>query len=325
MKRSEKCFGCYQSLDSGVHSGNYHNKCSKKLFATEAPPLVGFGIDELEEMTKSSLSQHLGITGVQAKISVDLEKRKNNPSHRLMIVGLWGEYILKPPTERFPLISLVEDVTMHMAEVAGITTARHGLIQLRSGELVYVTRRFDREKKTKKKIATEDFCQLSGLLTESKYDTSTEKAGKIILKFSSNPGLDAVAFFDLILFSFVVGNADMHLKNFSLIRNVEDEIVLSPAYDLLSTKILLPADREDLALTVNGKKTKIRRKDFVALGENLEIEPKAIENSFKRILDAVPGMKTVLENSFLPDEMKKKYDQLLMSKLQTFQKSGANA
>jgi serine/threonine-protein kinase HipA len=302
----KKCLGCYLPLESGT----YHSSCSKKLFGTDEPPDVDFGISELEEMAKKSLSQHLGITGVQPKISVNLERQDEDPKHRLMIVGLWGNFILKPPTKQFPDMSVVEDATMHMAEVVGITTAKHGLIQLKSGELAYVTKRFDREKKGKK-IAVEDFCQLSELLTESKYNTSAEKAGKIILKYSSNPGLDAVTFFDLNLFSFLTGNADMHLKNFSLMSNQTGETVLSPAYDLLSTKLMPIDDKEEMALTVNGKKAKLKKEDFKIMGETLGIPEKAIENSFARIAKHIPEMKGIISNSFLSEKLKKNYKSLL--------------
>ncbi len=313
MSKQQKCLGCYQPLDTRAHTDNYHNTCSKKLFGTVKPPLVNFGINELAEMAKLSLRNHLCLTGVQQKISVDLEKHKEDPSHRLMIVGLWGNFILKPPTNQFPDMSVVEDATMHMAEAAGITTAKHGLIELKSGELAYVTKRFDREK-NKKKIAMEDFCQLSELLTADKYETSTEKAGKVILKYSANSGLDAIAFFDINIFSFLSGNADMHLKNFSLIKNASGETVLSPAYDLLATKLLLAADKEEMALTVNGKKSKIKKTDFVALGKNLKIGDKSIENSFKRIYEAIPKMKIIIENSFLSVGLKKSFNELLESR-----------
>ncbi len=305
-----KCLGCYQSLKDAPHDVHYHHSCSKKLFGTETPPAVDFGVNDLEELAKKSISQHLGVTGVQPKISLHIDKKENDPNHRLMIVDLWGNFILKPPTHQFPDMSVVEDATMHMAEIVGLETARHGLIQLKSGEFAYVTKRFDRPKKGKK-VAVEDFCQLSELLTESKYDTSTEKAGKTILKYSSQPGLDAVTFFDLNLFCFLTGNADMHLKNFSLMRNEAGEMILSPAYDLLSTRLLMAEDKEEMALTVNGKKARIKREDFIALGKNLEIPDKAIDNSFLRLLKHIPEMKDVIKNSFLSAELQKRYNELL--------------
>jgi serine/threonine-protein kinase HipA len=305
-----QCLGCYQPLKNAPYDGHYHHSCSKKLFGTDRPPVVDFGADDLEELAKKSISQHLGVTGVQPKISLHIDKKENDPSHRLMIVDLWGNFILKPPTHQFPEMSVLEDATMHMAGLMGLNTAKHGLIQLKSGEIAYVTKRFDRPKKGRK-IAVEDFCQLSELLTESKYDTSTEKAGKIILKYSSQPGLDAVTFFDLNLFCFLTGNANMHLKNFSLMRNESGEMILSPAYDLLSTKLLMSEDQEEMALTVNGKKAKIKREDFVFLGKNLQIADKAIENSFSRLLRHIPEMKEVVKNSFLSTELQKRFHKLL--------------
>ncbi len=319
MKKIERCLGCYQKLD-GSEAGGYHVSCSKKLFGTSIPPLVNFGIEELDELAKESISRHLGITGVQPKVSLNIEKRDTHPNHRLMIVGLWGDFILKPPTKQFPDMSVVEDLTMHLARTVGIETAKHGLIRLTSGDLAYVTKRFDRLKK-KTKVGVEDFCQLSELLTESKYKTSTEKAGKIILRYASNPGLDAVTFFDLNLFSFLTGNSDMHLKNFSLMRNQSNEIVLSPAYDLLATTLLLPEDREEMALTVNGKKAKIKKADFESLGKNLKISDKAIENSFKRIFEAIPQMKLIIDTSFLSNELKKKYEKLISERMEILEVS----
>lgn len=305
-----KCLGCYQLLKDALYVGDYHHSCSKKLFGTENPPTVDFGDSDLETLAKKSISQHLGITGVQPKISLQIGKKENDPNHRLMIVDLWGNFILKPPTHQFPDMSVVEDATMRMAEFVGLVTAKHGLIRLKSGELAYVASRFDRLKKGKK-VAVEDFCQLSELLTESKYDTSTEKAGAIILKYSSQPGLDAVTFFDLNLFCFLTGNADMHLKNFSLLRNESSEMVLSPAYDLLSTRLLMPEDKEEMALTVNGKKARIKRHDFAALGKNLQIPEKAVNNSFARLLKHIPKMKDVVKNSFLSAELQKCFNEVI--------------
>lgn len=310
----KKCLGCYRPLKEQDRNNSYHTSCSKKLFGTVTPPAVDFGVNELEDLAKKSISQHIGVTGVQPKISVNLSKRDEDPKHRLIIGDLWGNFILKPPTPQFPDMSVVEDATMHMAEITGLTTAKHGLIQLKSGELAYVTKRFDREKKGKK-MAVEDFCQLSELLTEAKYDTSTEKAGKIILKYSSQPGLDAVTFFDLNLFCFLTGNADMHLKNFSLLQNEAGEIILSPAYDLLSTKLMPIDDKEEMALTVNGKKAKIKKEDFIALGVNLKIFKTAIEKSFIRITKHLPDMKMVIKNSFLSNKLKKRYSELLETRV----------
>jgi serine/threonine-protein kinase HipA len=274
---------------------------------------VEFGTEQLAELAKQSLNHHLGITGVQPKVTVDLKKHKQQPNHRLMIVGLWGNYILKPSPAHLPNIAVVEDATMHMAQAAGIETARHGLLRLKSGELAYITKRFDRGP-SKRKLHVEDFCQLSAQLTESKYNSSAEKAGKIILKYSSNPGLDAITFFELIVFCFLTGNADMHLKNFSLIEKEDDEVVLAPAYDLLSTALMPIDDKEELALPVNGKKAKLKRGDFEKLAATLGIVKKSMDSSFGRMGEAVPDMTKIIDQSFLPRELQARFKKILSNR-----------
>lgn len=310
--KKEKCLGCYEILEKELPR-NYHTTCSRKLFGTEIPPEVNFGLNDIEELAIKSLVKHLGITGVQPKISAQLQKKENDPTQRLMIVDWEGNFILKPPTKQFPQMSVLEDLTMHMAKLCGLNVAKHGLIKLKTGELAYVTRRFDRPKKGKK-IAVEDFCQLSELLTENKYSSSVEKAGKIISTHATNSGLDLVHFYDCILFSYLTGNSDMHLKNFSLMRNDSNEIVIAPFYDLLATKLLLPEDKEETALTINGKKNKLKRDDFVTLGKNLKITDKVIEKSFERILKHIPKMKELVENSFISKELQREYVHLIDSR-----------
>ena len=307
----QKCLGCYEN--SNLEMGFYHSKCSRKLFGTPIPPSVDFGIEDLEDLAKKALSQHLGITGVQPKLSVDLSKQKGDPKHRLFIAGLWGNFIMKLPSPRFPDMPIVEDVTMHMARESGIKTADHGLIQLRSGELAYVTRRFDREKKGRvlTKIAVEDFCQLSGLLTERKYKTSMEKAGKVISEYSSSPGLDMITFLDIALFSFLTGNADMHLKNFSLMTTESGDVELAPAYDLISTRLMPIRDTEEMALPLNGKKSRLTLNDFRKMAETLKISQKVFENRVRHLEEAIPKMRKRIEKSFLSFELKKQYGDLL--------------
>ncbi len=308
----KKCLACYKDLESeSLHL--YHSHCCKKIFLKTEPPQIDFGIDDLDKLALQSFNKHLGVTGVQPKISLGINK-KNDPKNRLMITDLWGSYILKPPTKQFSQMSLIEDVTMHMANYCSINTAKHCLVELKDGTLSYLTKRFDRDDKGNK-LAVEDLCQLSGLLTESKYNSSTEKAGKIILQYSSQGGLDAIRFFDLIFFCYLTGNADMHLKNFSLIKNTFNEIVLSPAYDLLSTKLLIPDDKEEVALSINGKKNKLHKKDFLALGKNLGITEIVMEKSFKRILDSVLKSFFIIDHSFLSEELKKSYKDLIQKRV----------
>src|ERR1700744_1231465 len=242
---AENCLHCYQPLDKGEK--DFHKNCSHKFFGTPEPPLLDYSLDQMKELAAQSVLQRISITGVQPKMSLHIEKKPGDPLlSRLTIVGLWGHYILKPPSEEFPHLPENEDLTMHLAALFGIETAQHSLIRLKTGELAYITKRFDRV--NGRKLPLEDMCQLTETLTSQKYRGSMEKVGKHIDLFSSSPGFDKLALFVLTLFSFVSGNADMHLKNFSLLTGETGRIRLAPAYDLLSTKLAMPDDREDIAL-----------------------------------------------------------------------------
>lgn len=301
-----KCLYCYNKLESDER--DFHSTCSKKFFGSQAAPLVDLDMKRIKELAVESLGKSISVPGVQPKLSLDFKKEKGKEG-RLTIVGLWGRYILKPPFEDYPEMPKLEDITMHMSELLNIKTAEHSLIKLESGELAYISKRFDRKKDVK--LHVEDMAQLTGTLTENKYRSSMEKIGKIILKYSSYPGIDAIRFFELTLFSFITGNSDMHLKNFSLIRNEEDEIMLTPAYDLLSTKLLIPKDKEDLALPVNGKKSNFRKKDFDLFAAQLGINEAAPLKIYKKFGEAFPDLNKLINKSFLSKEMKEKYIALL--------------
>ena len=300
------CLYCYNNLESGER--DFHPACSKKFFGSQTPPLVDLDMKRIEELAVEALGKSISVPGVQPKLSLDF-KGKGGKESRLTIVGLWGRFILKPPFEDYPEMPELEDLTMQMSELLSIVTAKHSLIRLASGELAYISKRFDRKKDVK--LHVEDMAQLTGTLTENKYRSSMEKIGKIILKYSSYPGIDAIRFFELTLFSFITGNSDMHLKNFSLIRDEEDEIMLTPAYDLLSTKLLIPKDKEDLALPLNGKKNNFRKKDFDLFAAQLEINESALRKIYEKFDNSLAEMKQLINKSFLSKEMKEKYIALL--------------
>ncbi len=225
----DRCLYCYLPLTEALQ--DFHPRCSKIFFGTPVPPVLNYNNDEMQELAKEIVIRSVAVTGVQPKLSLDIEKTAGDPkTSRFTIVGLWGAYILKPPTPEFDHLPENEDLTMHLAQIFGMKAALHSLIRLKSGELAYLTKRFDRVKDTK--LAMEDMCQLTETLTENKYRSSMEKVGKHIGKYSSRPGLDAITFFETVLFSFITGNADMHLKNFALLTTEKNETILSPAYDL---------------------------------------------------------------------------------------------
>jgi len=312
---TQKCLFCYENLDNSEK--DFHSKCSKKFFGTATPPFLDVSLTEIEKLAVNILQRSVSITGVQPKLSVDLvpkgslrEKGKNKKeSPWLSIVGLWGNYILKPPHKDFPQMPEIEDLTMHLAKITGINTAEHSLIRLKSGELAYISKRFDRT--TKEKVHVEDFAQLLEVLTERKYQGSVEQVGKAILRYSSFPGNDVINLFEIILFCYLTGNSDMHLKNFSLIRDESDDIKLSPAYDLLSTKLLLPEDKEELALPIKGKKANLKRADFDYLADNLGINRKTITSIYNKFVKNFTGWYSLIEMSFLNEDTKKRYGQLI--------------
>jgi serine/threonine-protein kinase HipA len=221
---------------------------------------------------------------------------------------------MKPPTDSFEALPENEDLTMKLADLLGIKTASHTLIRLQSGELAYLTKRFDRQ--GNRKIHTEDLCQLTETLTEHKYRGSIEKVGKTIRHYTTNKGLDALALFELVVFCFITGNADMHLKNFSLIRFDNGEVALSPAYDLLSTKLAMPEDVEESALTINGKKNRLKRADFDELATKLGIPVKSSERVYTKFVKKRAALLELIGQSFLPDIMKEEYAKLLMERVE---------
>ena len=241
------CLFCYKVLNES----DYHPNCSKKFFGTTTVPVLELDQEKLNKLAQITVSERLALTGVQPKISLSLNGEKGN--RRLTLVGLWGDYILKPQSLDYAFMPEVEDLTMHLANLFKIETAEHTLIKTSTGDLAYLTKRFDRKKGSK--IHVEDLCQLSELLTEQKYNGSYERVGKIIKQYATNSGLDSIKYFRLVLFSFLTGNNDMHLKNFSLMHT-DRGILLSPAYDLLNVNLIYPKDKDDLALTLGGRKRK---------------------------------------------------------------------
>lgn len=307
----EKCLYCYQALSSSEK--DFHSACSKKMFGTNEAPIIDFNLKQLEDLATQIVIKSVAVTGVQPKLSLNIEKNKND-LNRLTIVGIHGDYILKPPSNEYPELPENEDLTMHLAELTKIKTAKHSLIRLQSGELAYITKRFDRNKN--EKIAVEDFCQISEKLTEDKYKSSIEKIGKLSHQYTSNKGFEAQRLFELVLFSFLTGNADMHLKNFSLMENNLGEYEFSPAYDLLNTAIVIPDDKEETALTINGKKSRLKLSDFNALAESLKINEKSLQAIYARFHKAVPQWIDFIGLSFLSKKMQEKYIEQIQSKYQ---------
>ena len=296
-----KCLYCYKELSA--NETDFHKACSRQFFGSATPPLLTLNKEQLETLAKEIIVRSIAVTGVQPKLSLQLEKTRNE-APRLTLVGLYGDYILKPPSEQYPCLPENEDLTMHLAEVAGIRTAAHSLIRLSSGELAYITCRFDRQ--NGQKIAVEDFCQLTETLTEHKYRGSVEKIGKLVRQFTTNKGYEQQRLFELIVFCYLTGNTDMHLKNYALIENALGQYELSPAYDLLSTVLVL-SDEEESALT-----------NFDSVAKTLQINEKTVAAIYQRFAKILPTWQQWIERSFLSAEMKKQYSDLIIAKLAHF-------
>lgn len=298
-----KCLHCYKPLSDG--EVDYHKGCARKIFESAIVPVLPYTRANIKELAREIVAASTTVTGVQAKLSLDISRGKTGEAQRFTIVGLWGKYILKPQTDRFANLPENEDLTMHMAEAAGIKTVPHSLIRFADGELCYITRRIDRTRQGGK-IAMEDMCQLSERLTEDKYKGSYERIAKLIRQHSAAPLLDVVNFWEVVVFSWLTGNADMHLKNFSLYRPA-DNYILTPAYDLLSTALAMPEDDEELALTLNGKKKRIRRDDFEKAMRENGMKDNAIAKLFDRFSKSVPKWHGLINESFLPKALQKAY------------------
>ena len=310
-----KCLFCYKEIDAkelqtDAGLNGYHEKCSKKFFGKTTPPKLDFTEDELVILAEQVIKSQKTVTGVQPKLSLRLTSNANT-SEKLTLVGLWGEYILKPQTDSYPNLPENEDLTMHLAEISKISTVPHSLIKLKSGQLAYITKRIDRENNNKKHM--EDMCQLTERLTEQKYKGSYEQIAKAIKKYTTNPGLDVTNFFELVLFSFLTGNNDMHLKNFSLLKTNEN-YDLAPAYDLVSSELVVLGDDEDLALNLNGKKKKINRIDFKKAMLGAGLDEKVFENIFTRFRKLIPKWIKFIDTSFLPSTIKNEYKELISRK-----------
>ena len=294
-------------------SSDYHPRCSTKIYGSPIPPILPYGKKDLIKLAEKVIRSRTTLTGVQPKLSLDIEKAEKSPK-RFTIVGLWGRYILKPQSQHYGQLPELEDLTMHLAEIAKIKVVPHSLIRFQDGDLCYITKRIDRGTKGEK-FAMEDMCQLTGRLTEYKYKGSYEQIAKHILKYSSTPKLDVVNFWEQVLFSWITGNSDMHLKNFSLYSNKPDIYVLTPAYDLLATKLVIPEDSEELALTLGGKKKKIKKTDFVTAMQSTGLEEKIIKNILDKFRKASSGWMDFIDLSFVREETKERYKNLIDGQL----------
>lgn len=302
---NKKCLFCYGEL-ADLEQFDYHPKCSLAFFGSKIPPNLNYTLSEMNELAKEVVSHRIAVPGVQPKLSLSMIDETLNKKNitRLTVVGaLGGNYIFKPPSNTYPEMPENEHLTMKIAEAFGIQTVPSSLIRLDSGELGYITRRIDRTVDNQK-IHMLDMFQITEAV--DKYKSTMERIGKALRQYSTNTLLDQLKYFELIVFCFITGNNDMHLKNFSMIQ-IDGTWALSPAYDLLNVNLANPADNEELALSMEGKKRKLTRKHFERFGVNLGLNNKQIQGVFNRFTKNQSRAKNLIEESFLSKEGRDAY------------------
>ena len=313
-----RCLCCGKTLRTdSVHS--WHTSCIRSFFGTSSFPDIDVSEEVLNQIALASINKGYTVPGVQKKLSLHLS---HDDQPRLTLVNYPTGYILKPQTDEYIALPEMEYLIMQMALATSIRTVPFALLRLPSqnNAFAYITKRIDRI--ANQRLAMEDFCQLDSRLTEDKYRGSYERCGKIITYHSSTKGFDLTELFLRIVFSFAVGNSDMHLKNFSLIETAEGscEYVLSAAYDMLSTNVIIPADPEQLALTINGKKQNIRRKDFLTFAQTIEISEKSAVKMIGKVIKLKNTYLMLCQDSYIPDDMKENLTRLIEQRIAILEK-----
>lgn len=309
-----KCLYCNKPIADGATEQEkaqcWHTKCVKQFFGTAKFPLIDISNENLIEIAGESTNNGFTVPGVQKKLSLHFE---GGAKLRLTLSNYPTGYILKPQTEDYEAMPEAEYLVMNMAKVTGIRTVPFALVKLDSG-YAYITRRIDRADGNM--LAMEDFCQLEERLTQDKYKGSYERCAKLIAKYSERRGFDLSEMFLRLVFSFVTGNSDMHLKNFSLIEDSagSQRYVLSEAYDMLPVNAILPEDSEQFALTMNGKKRNIRRKDFFVFAENAGTPAAAAEKIISDVVSLENTYVSMCKDSYLPDKLKAALADLIIAR-----------
>ena len=305
------CLCCGKPLHTPDET-DWHKACIKRFFGTTKLPEIEIDDKTLNLLATETTNKGFTVPGVQKKLSLHLVSDSCNPTG----------YILKPQVAEFEALPESEQLIMTMADMAGISTVPHALIKGNAG-LAYITKRVDRNLIDNKveMLAMEDFCQLDLRLTEDKYRGSYERCAKIIQRYSSRIGIDMAEFYIRLVFCFIVGNSDMHLKNFSLIETAEGsgEYVLSPAYDLLPVNANMPADKEQFALAMNGKKTNIRKGDFLKFADTCGISRQTAEKLIENLVKLTSKWIAMCDKSLLPDDLKDRLRKIIAERSEVLQ------
>jgi serine/threonine-protein kinase HipA len=295
------CLVCLRPLDD---QGSYHVRCARRLFGTSKPPAaVDIDLAKLHTVGLAMVGR-TSLSGVQRKISVNVSSDKQT----LQVALGPGRYILKPQATTYPELPQNELLTMRLAESFGVEVPDCGLVHLADRSLAYVVRRFDRPADGGK-LRQEDFCQLAVKPAKEKYDGAAELCARLVKAYASEPLIELLNLFRLVLVSWVTGNGDMHLKNFSLLAGKDNIYRLSPAYDLVCTRLVIADDQ--LALPVAGKRDRLTRSDWIHYGGYCGLRPRVIERILGRIAGSIDGAQSLIADSLLSDGMKAEYSSLV--------------
>ena len=315
-----KCLCCYKELKK--NENGYHASCALKLFGSKEAPILPYTRDNIDKLALEVLKSSTSVTGVQAKLSLEINRGGKNEPDRLTIVGLWGNYILKPQSPRFTAMPELEDLTMKMAEAAKIETAAHCLIRMSDGELAYITKRMDRNSDGTKRSML-DMCQLSNRLTEHKYRGAYTQLADIIKNNSATPMLDIQRFWEIVIFSWITGNSDMHCKNFSLLEKDGIGYTLAPAYDLLAVALTGIDDKDELAMPLTGYGVDdnqyiagFDRMSFIEAMVVSGIESSIAGKLVNRLIKNQYKWAELIDNSFLSDSLKDRYKKLIDERIE---------
>ncbi len=308
-----KCLYCYQEMEANLE-GDHHPQCSKTFYGTIHAPVLPYRLSEMEKLAKEAIELSVTVPGVQPKLSLDWIKTKLENGHqgRLTIMdALQGQYILKPQNALYPQMPENEHLSMKLAALFKMDIVPVNMIRLTSGELCFITKRIDRNPDGSKNHMI-DFMQILEL--EDKYKGTMETLGKTIGDLSVNTLLDKLRFFELTVFNYIIGNNDMHLKNFSMWLT-QFGWTLSPAYDLLNVKMILPKDKEDTALLLGGKKMNFNKTYFDRLGSVLKLNDKQMNAVYKRLVKWLPKALQLIDLSFLTENHKNSYKELITQRV----------
>lgn len=300
---SDVCLACLRPIDGG--RGAYHRACLRALFETDVVPTIDIELAKLHTVGLA-MAGKTSLSGVQRKVSLGLSTERTT----LEVSIAPGRFILKPKAETFAELPENELTTMRLAAEVGLEVPPCALVILKDGSTAYVVRRFDRA--GDHKVHQEDFCQLAQKSPKEKYDGSGELCVRVVRRYASEPGIEMLKLYRQLVFAWWTGNGDMHLKNLSMLRDDDGLIRMTPAYDLISTRLHIPED--DLALPIGGKRGGVTRRTWRELADYAGIPRKAADRVLDDMASREDACLALVERSPLSPPLREAYRALLQDR-----------